>query len=111
MRKRACGTPEDSKKPTKEQIKNAKVTHLLALILGHNELAKQAVSLGEKMYHRLACEQYAEAVRELDHKFVISESEPKLVTLGTERASVNLYPRDIELMRKAIAEYDAKEKT
>lgn len=98
------------KKPSAQAMKNAEIAHLLALVFGHNELAKKAESLGEKVYHRLASENYVKALHKLGRAFVVHQPEGKFLEIKQGRACVTLYPRDIELMRKAIAEYDAKEK-
>lgn len=85
------------KKPTAQAMKNAEIAHLLALVFGHNELAKKAESLGEKVYHRLASENYVKALHKLGHAFVVHQGEDAILEIKQGRATVNLYPRDIEV--------------
>ena len=97
-----------SRKPTKKQLKDAKLHDLLALMIGHNELAKQAKTLGEKVYHRMASKLAMEEGNKLGMSWTTTQHEETLVTVGTARSGVELYPRDIELMKKAIAEYEQR---
>jgi hypothetical protein len=82
----------------------------LALILGYNELAKNVERLGEKVYCRLLVGRLHEEYIANGGVLEIKEGEQVLVTLRENPPYINLYPRDIDLMRKAIAEHEAKTK-
>lgn len=78
----------------------------LAMIIGYNELAKQVATLGEKIFCRLIVgrlhKEYVDNGGELD----MTEREKVIVRLSERAPNILLYPRDIELMRKAIGEHD-----
>ena len=81
---------------------------LLALIIGYNELAKKVERLGEKVYCRLLIQKFHEEYIAHGGVLEMKEGEQVLVTLRESPPHILLYPRDIELMRKAIAEHDAR---
>jgi hypothetical protein len=93
-----------------EMLKNATIAHYLALVFGHNEVAKQVETLGEKLYHRARSEQYVKELHKLGQAFEVTQPEAVLLTLTAGRMAINLYPRDIELMRQAIRDYDEQNK-
>lgn len=80
--------------------------NLLALIYGYNELSKVAKSIGEKLYCRVIRREAVEEYRKLGGSIELKEGEASVVTLTHHIPHINLYPRDIELMREAVAEFD-----
>jgi len=94
-----------------EPNQNEKRWHTLALIYGYNELAKVALTLGEKIYCSLIRGAYEGEYKKLGGKIEMQETEPSVITITHHMPHINLYARDIELMRKAVADFDAmKEK-
>jgi len=95
---------------TEHQKRNVDRYHLLALAFGYNELAKAAPTLGEKVYCRLCRDRSREAYEKLGGKLEYREAEDDLVFAleGDERIYVRFKAADIEQMRKAVAEHDAK---
>lgn len=87
---------------------NAQRTDLLASILGYNELAKEAESWGEKIYLRFARDKCVELYKELGGELDLSGSTP-LIVVNTRFPCLALTREDVELMRKAIEEFDARE--
>jgi hypothetical protein len=80
----------------------------LARVLGFNELAREAVTMGEKVYFRMARgfaeEQYALLGGELNK----TEESEVVLTISRDGATVVFREFDIELMRAAVADYDRK---
>jgi len=82
----------------------------LALIHGYNALIGKVETLGHRIGCRMGRDAAVKRYRELGGEIRIDESEKRIAFLGPiDVPSVNLYPRDIELMRKAIAQHDALE--
>ena len=85
--------------------------HLLAqaaMVIGFNELAKQASTLGERLYFRLA-------TAEAHEQFVALGGTPFLKSPHDVVAAIEVKPvriifreSDIEQMRQAVAEFDAR---
>jgi hypothetical protein len=85
---------------------------LVARIYGYNELAKLATNLGEKVYARLM-RQEIERVLAADYGVTITRPDdlgPTVLTLGQKPPFILFHARDIEMMRQAVAAYDAQEK-
>lgn len=82
--------------------------HAAALCLGFNELAKLGRTLGEKVYHRMMRAGAEEHFIALGGQRIFQE-EPTLVTLTLEDGMpwVRFRACDIELMREAVAKWDA----
>ena len=99
-----------SDKITKKQQRDVQRTSWLATILGYNELAKTAPTLGEKIYYRLALGRARDRYIKLGGKLEMTKDEGDFVlVLDSEtRPHINFKATDIELMRQAVAEYDAK---
>lgn len=80
-----------------------------ALCIGYNELVKQAKTLGEKVYFR-TCRNLAEEefVKRGGNRFVRTAGETVL-KLDQPMLAVEFEARDIELMRKAVSTFDARQ--
>jgi hypothetical protein len=97
---------KDTKKTiSKKTLDNAKRIHFLALVLGYNDLAKQATVLGDRVWYRLAREnavkQLCEAGGDIDIKY-----DNVILTLYEYPVRLAFTAADIELMRKCIADFD-----
>jgi hypothetical protein len=71
---------EEPKEPTAEQKRTAEAMHLTALVLGYNELAKQAKTIGDKLYFKLFVAEYHKQLQEFaDTGWVLNlvEEDPK----------------------------------
>jgi hypothetical protein len=95
------GKPADS-----EADQNAKRWDCLALLMGYNELAKDATTLGAKMYLRMGRDVAHKRYEELGGQIDITVT-PPLVIVDTRPPWVALTQRDVDLMREAVADYDA----
>jgi hypothetical protein len=96
---------------TPEQMKQVEVNHWIAVILGFNEMTKTAPTLGERTYYRISREEALLKYEALTGQKVARENPLSPVVLrlkGSERLWIEFQERDIEEMRKAVAEYDAK---
>ena len=91
--------------------KNATLFDVLAKIVGYNELARQAPTLNEKVYCRIARQHAYERYVELGGKIKLTEEDEVLVTLGSERPFILLREKDIGQMRAAVAAWDAEHPT
>lgn len=80
----------------------------MATAIGFNELARTAVTLGEKAYFVAARKSVVEKLGPNYVTFTEAEEPVVTVHVGLERMKVDFYPRDIELMRAAVAAHDAK---
>lgn len=96
--------PEDM---TPEQINGHKRWAAAAYCLGYNELAKQAQSLGEKVFFRLARDSAVKAFVELGGVSPFAE-EPTILELELPDAMprIKFRAQDIELMRAAVQQWD-----
>ena len=98
----------NSKKKTssKQNLKNAKMHMAAALIYGYNEMAKNAQTLGEKVYLRMAREDATEKFRALGGEVNV-EFKQTILTICGDPVFIKFTVDDIELMRRTVAEYDA----
>lgn len=80
---------------------------LLAMIFGWNELVKRADSLGERVFCRMMRNDAHDRYVALGGCIDMSDKEKPVVVLTGYLPSIKLYPRDVELMRKAVANHDA----
>lgn len=87
----------------------ARVHQATALVLGYNELAKMAPTLGERVYWRLAMDMARERAEALGAKFAFTEGEKSIVVPGAQ-PFIRFHERDIEEMRRVVAEHDASKK-
>ena len=99
--------PEEKPELSEEDIKGHKLFQTIALLFGYNELAKQTDVLGEKVYFRLIRQQYEEMLKE-DGQEVEIIHDQTILTLNQKPPYVRFSEKDIELMREAVREYDAK---
>lgn len=90
--------------------KNAARWDALARLVGYNELARDAKTVGEKLYLRLARDVAEESYVALGGQVKRSETGEEIV-VPTRPPFIILGPDDIELMRKAVVEYDAGNST
>jgi hypothetical protein len=90
--------------------KNAERFEMLARLHGYNELARLTTNLGEKVYFRLFCKQIeAELATKYDVTITHTETTGATVlTLGYKPPFIVFTERDIEAMRVAVAEHDAR---
>ena len=85
--------------------KRADIHHHLALVFGYNELARRAEKLGEKLYFRLARGIALDKLRAIGGTLQVDE-DPIVLTLEAGPPKINLYEKDIEAMRAAVAAFD-----
>ena len=79
----------------------------IALVHGMNELVKLGETLGEKTFFRLFRDKAEQHCAALGIHFQL-EHNPVVLTLpGTMRPDFVFYEQDIELMRKAVADWDS----
>jgi hypothetical protein len=88
--------PEGAKAPPEELL------GLAALVCGYNELAKQAGTLGERLFFRLMRQKAEEALVARGGEKVVAEV-GTVMTLPS-RPEVPLYEQDVEAMRVLLAE-------
>jgi hypothetical protein len=91
-------------------LEDAERFELLARLHGYNEMAKKSEILGEKAYCRIARDHVESA---LESKYGVkitrgTPDEPTLLTLGHTPPYIKFSERDIEMMRRAVADYDTK---
>lgn len=101
---------KNQKTIAKKTKDNAKKIHLLAVVVGYNELAKQADVLGDKVWYRLAREDALKRLREAGGELEVTSSDKVVLTLREYPVRLAFTTADIELMRKAVAEYDEANK-
>lgn len=85
---------------------NARRWDALARIVGYNELAREAKTLGEKVYLRLARDEARRQYQSLGGEVRDTGPEPEVV-VGTRPPFVVMSAADVELMRAAVAQWDA----
>jgi hypothetical protein len=98
------------KRITKELRENGERWELLARLHGWNELAKWVETLGEKVYCRLNRDR-VEAILLEKYDVKVNRGKdlgPTILTLGAKPPYIVFHERDIEGMRAAVAEYDAR---
>lgn len=93
--------------------KNARVWTELALCIGFNELAKLGKTLGDKVFARLARDTAVENLIALGGNggkspFADDGTPICTIEMGAPMPWVKFHERDIELMRRAVAEYDIR---
>jgi hypothetical protein len=88
-------------------VRGHMVHYQCALLCGYNELAKLGQTLGEKVYFRLRRDAAHEELARLGHHVEMIEDEAVLV-LNDRPPHIRFTAADIELMRKCVAEHDAK---
>ena len=79
----------------------------LAAIIGFNELATNAKTLGEKVYFRMARDAAEKRYASLGGELNKSSVGPTILTIGPG-PFIEFAERDIELMRDAVAKFDKK---
>ena len=98
---------KSAKGSSKEMRARANRIDLVASIFGHNELAKLATTLGEKVYHNLVIQTLEQRLKEAGGELNI-EHKPTILTLPHYPLHINFAENDIELMRQAVKEHDEK---
>ena len=93
--------------PTSISKKNVLLSDCSARILGYNELARLSTTLGERVYNILNREAAIEDFRALGGTLEVQRG-VNVFTLPLGPTHVTFSEKDIELMRLAVAEYDAK---
>lgn len=89
--------------------KNAELWMALGTLIGLNQLANEAKTLGEKIFLRLARDHVKAEYIKLGGQ-INEQSDPPEIIVPTRPPFVALSPEDIELMRAAVAEYDEKKR-
>ncbi len=93
----------------KKQRLIAKQWHYLALVVGYNELAKHKENtLGELTYLRMGRDHAEAEYTRLGGAGSIDRSAKPIAILTDRPLHIVFTEKDIELMRAAVAEYDAK---
>jgi len=82
--------------------------HMAALMLGYNQLAKEQDVLGSKVFCRLARDAARKSFLELGGTLESETRDEVILRLHDHVPHVEFGARDIELMRKCVAEHDAK---
>lgn len=91
-----------------DEIQAQRVQHI-ALVIGYNELAKQGQTLGEKLYYRLFRDHSEEAFIKMGgHKILTRDDGICEIDVPGHTPHIVFTASDIELMRAAVAEHDAK---
>jgi len=80
---------------------------LAALVLGFNECAKKAETLGEKAYMRIRRDAAHEEFVKLGGEAFLVQGETILQIKADERIWIRFSKADIEGMRQLVADYDA----
>lgn len=80
----------------------------LARLVGYNELARGAETLGERMYLRLARDEARRAYEGLGGRVEDAPADAPVAVVPTRPPFLVLSDADVELMRKAVAEHDAR---
>lgn len=91
-------------------VDGAKRWHLVATCIGYNELAKMAKTLGEKVYFRLIRDATEERLIEHGGQRLFKGPDEIIVEISVpdHMPYIRLSDADIELMREAVAAYDAR---
>lgn len=90
-----------------DMMKNAELWDALARLVGYNELARNAKTVGEKMYLQLARDEAQKVYEGLGGKIDLKASPPEIV-VQTSPPFIALDAEDIALMREAIDAFDQK---
>jgi len=96
---------DEKEKRADENLVQAARTDMLARALGYNELAKKAVTLGEKTYYRVARDMAVDKLRALGGTLDFTRT-PILITLPGHNPEIAFNENDIELMREAVKRAD-----
>lgn len=83
----------------------------VALVYGYNELAKQAPTLAEKIYFRIARGLAEEEAEKLGTKINSGPQGNVVMEIGQAAPFIILHERDIEGMRAAVAKWDVEHPT
>lgn len=83
----------------------------IAIVKGMNELAREAETLGEKTFFRLFRDKAQKHAAELGIEFQMNYNPIVVVLPGQMHPEITFYEQDIELMRHAVAEWDARPAT
>lgn len=89
-----------------QQIRDMQMWDALALVHGYNALAKQAPTFGEKTLCYLGLQHAEKRVEKLGGKITYDAAQTATITLDRRLPPIRLTPQNIELMRKAVKEYD-----
>ncbi len=99
---------EENPRPATVTEEEMRISDLTAMMIGYNEMAKRAKSLGERLFSRLVRDKIAEELGKLGCPVEMKNDSETVVTLRSRPPHIFLYAKDIELMRQAVAEFDAK---
>lgn len=75
----------------------------IAMVIGYNELARTAQTLGERIFFRLARDAAEGVAREMGAQIERTEDPERVVVTLSERPRIELRERDLDLMRAALA--------
>lgn len=101
-------TPDE---PTDDEVKILDQWTAIAIVKGMNELAREAETLGEKTFFRLFRDKAQKHATELGIEFQMNYNPIVVVLPGEMHPVITFYEQDIELMRSAVAEWDARPPT
>ena len=89
-----------------EARKDAEAWHHVAVVRGYNELAKEAKTLGEKVYFRLARDHAEGEAAKAGVKINRVDQGNVILEMTTAPPFITFHERDIEFMRAAVAAFD-----
>jgi hypothetical protein len=81
----------------------------MAQVIGFNLLAKEAKTLGQKVYCRLSRDDADEQLTVAGFKSMLDRERGEILVSLNTVPRVEFHARDVELMRKAVSEHDAKQ--
>jgi hypothetical protein len=102
----ALATPGDAA-PTEK----AAAWHHVAMVYGYNELTKTSKTLAEKVYFRMGRDQAEQWAAEAGVKIGRGDQGAVVLELTAAPPFITFHERDIELMREAVAAFDARAAT
>ena len=91
-----------------EALEKHRMHAAVALVLGFNDMAGRAETLGEKVYYRLARDHANDDAKALGVEVSMGHEQPTLLTLPGGPPWVRFRETDIEMMRVCVVEHDAK---
>ncbi len=87
--------------------KVAEEWHLIAVVMGYNELTKHMKSLAEKMWARIGRDHFEQELVKLRGAKLYSEEGQRVLESHTAPPFIKFTDADIEAMRKVVADWDA----
>lgn len=92
-------------------LKAARAWDAIARMHGYNEMSKLAKTLGERTYCRMCCDAACEEARSLGAEITRTQVGGQVVfEIHEASPSIAFRESDIEMMREAIRDFDAKKR-